>query len=199
MGTALNHDDLTRGNVLLADDGTVTVLDCAVANRFPRVQEMAVVAANLTHGSPGSHGRAGMAPSMSPSTSIASRRRRNSTAGAATCEKSSFPGETTLTGQPAATVPGWFRAGAGVTVTVTTVVVVVVVILVVAMLCGTRVVIETRRDRRRERRDEERLKASSGLPRGSRLTAIDPDGCTLVEIDPLPAPTPDARGKHGRR
>jgi Ser/Thr protein kinase RdoA (MazF antagonist) len=48
----LIHADLTKGNVLLAEDGTVTVLDFAVANRFPRVQELAVMAANLTHGSP---------------------------------------------------------------------------------------------------------------------------------------------------
>lgn len=49
---ALIHADLTKGNVLLGDDGTVTVLDFAVANRFPRVQELAVIAANLTHGAP---------------------------------------------------------------------------------------------------------------------------------------------------
>lgn len=47
---ALIHADLTKGNVLLAEDGAVTVLDFAVTNRFPRVQELAVVAANLTHG-----------------------------------------------------------------------------------------------------------------------------------------------------
>lgn len=52
LPAALIHADLTQGNVMLADDGTVTVLDFAVANQFPRVQELAVVAANLTHGSP---------------------------------------------------------------------------------------------------------------------------------------------------
>lgn len=52
LPVALIHADLTKGNVLLADDGGVAVLDFAVANRFPRVQELAVVAANLTHGSP---------------------------------------------------------------------------------------------------------------------------------------------------
>ncbi|MGW4527871.1 phosphotransferase [Amycolatopsis sp. NPDC004378] len=51
LPAALIHADLTKGNVLLADDGSVTVLDFAVANRFPRVQELAVIAANLTHGS----------------------------------------------------------------------------------------------------------------------------------------------------
>jgi Ser/Thr protein kinase RdoA (MazF antagonist) len=49
---ALIHADLTKGNVLLGPGGEVTVLDFAVANRFPRVQELAVIAANLTHGSP---------------------------------------------------------------------------------------------------------------------------------------------------
>lgn len=51
LPTVLNHGDLTKGNLLLADDGHVTVLDFAVANRLPRVQELAVIAANLTHGS----------------------------------------------------------------------------------------------------------------------------------------------------
>ena len=49
---ALIHADLTKGNVLIGPDGKVTVLDFAVANRFPRVQELAVIAANLTHGAP---------------------------------------------------------------------------------------------------------------------------------------------------
>lgn len=81
----------------------------------------------------------------------------------------------------------------------TTVVVIGVLILLVAMLCGTKILIEARRERRRERREEERTKTSTGLPRGSRLTAIDPDGCTLVEIDPLPAIAPDTPEKHDRR
>jgi Ser/Thr protein kinase RdoA (MazF antagonist) len=49
---ALIHADLTKGNVLIGPDGAVTVLDFAAANRFPRVQELAVIAANLTHGAP---------------------------------------------------------------------------------------------------------------------------------------------------
>ena len=49
---ALIHADLTKGNVLIGPDGEVTVLDFGVANRFPRVQELAVIAANLTHGAP---------------------------------------------------------------------------------------------------------------------------------------------------
>jgi Ser/Thr protein kinase RdoA (MazF antagonist) len=52
LPVTLIHADLTKGNVLLSEDGMVTVLDFAVANRFPRVQELAVIAANLTHGGP---------------------------------------------------------------------------------------------------------------------------------------------------
>ncbi|MDT7783526.1 MAG: Phosphotransferase enzyme family [Pseudonocardiales bacterium] len=52
LPVALIHADLTKVNVLIGQDGAVTVLDFAVANRFPRVQELAVVAANLTHGAP---------------------------------------------------------------------------------------------------------------------------------------------------
>lgn len=46
----LIHGDLTKGNVLITTAGTVTVLDFAVANRYPRIQELAVMAANLMHG-----------------------------------------------------------------------------------------------------------------------------------------------------
>lgn len=49
---ALIHADMTAGNVLLGPDGTVTVLDFALANRWPRLQEIAVIAASLLHGSP---------------------------------------------------------------------------------------------------------------------------------------------------
>lgn len=49
---ALIHADLTAGNVLLGSDGLVTVLDFALANRWPRLQEIAVIAASLLHGSP---------------------------------------------------------------------------------------------------------------------------------------------------
>lgn len=50
---ALIHGDLTQGNVLMCpEDEQVTVLDFAVATWAPRVQELAVIAANLTHGDP---------------------------------------------------------------------------------------------------------------------------------------------------
>ncbi len=50
---ALIHADLTSGNVLLSPDGEVTILDFALANRWPRLQDLAVIAASLMHGSPG--------------------------------------------------------------------------------------------------------------------------------------------------
>jgi Ser/Thr protein kinase RdoA (MazF antagonist) len=49
---ALIHADLTAGNVLLGPDGEITVLDFALANYWPRLQEIAVIAASLMHGSP---------------------------------------------------------------------------------------------------------------------------------------------------
>jgi Ser/Thr protein kinase RdoA (MazF antagonist) len=50
---ALIHADLTAGNVMLGPDGEITVLDFALANRWPRLQELAVIAASLMHGAPG--------------------------------------------------------------------------------------------------------------------------------------------------
>jgi Ser/Thr protein kinase RdoA (MazF antagonist) len=50
LPAALIHADLTAGNVLLGPDGEVTVLDFALANRWPRLQELAVIAASLLHG-----------------------------------------------------------------------------------------------------------------------------------------------------
>jgi len=46
----LVHGDLTKGNVLRSADGEIFLLDFAVANRYPRIQEIAVIAANLMHG-----------------------------------------------------------------------------------------------------------------------------------------------------
>ena len=53
LPVTLIHADLTAGNVLLGPDGELTVLDFALANRWPRLQELAVIAASLMHGSPG--------------------------------------------------------------------------------------------------------------------------------------------------
>jgi Ser/Thr protein kinase RdoA (MazF antagonist) len=53
LPVTLIHADLTAGNVLLGPDGELTVLDFALANRWPRLQELAVIAASLLHGSPG--------------------------------------------------------------------------------------------------------------------------------------------------
>jgi Ser/Thr protein kinase RdoA (MazF antagonist) len=50
---ALIHADLTAGNILLGPGGEITILDFALANRWPRLQELAVIAASLLHGSPG--------------------------------------------------------------------------------------------------------------------------------------------------
>ncbi|MCY9787132.1 phosphotransferase [Nocardiopsis sp. EMB25] len=47
---AFIHGDLTQGNVLIDDRGRVVVIDYAVATRHPRIQELAVAAANLTAG-----------------------------------------------------------------------------------------------------------------------------------------------------
>jgi Ser/Thr protein kinase RdoA (MazF antagonist) len=52
LPVTLIHADLTAGNVLLGPDGEITVLDFALANRWPRLQELAVIAASLLHGSP---------------------------------------------------------------------------------------------------------------------------------------------------
>src|SRR6202034_4462640 len=52
LPTTLIHADRAGGNVLLGPDGAITVLDFALANRWPRLQELAVIAASLLHGSP---------------------------------------------------------------------------------------------------------------------------------------------------
>lgn len=48
----LIHGDLTKGNVLADPTGSITLIDFSCADRHPRVQELAVIAANLTHGDP---------------------------------------------------------------------------------------------------------------------------------------------------
>jgi Ser/Thr protein kinase RdoA (MazF antagonist) len=41
---------MTKGNLIRSPAGPIAVLDFSVASRFPRIQELAVVAANLLHG-----------------------------------------------------------------------------------------------------------------------------------------------------
>jgi Ser/Thr protein kinase RdoA (MazF antagonist) len=41
------HGDLIKTNTILGDDGKVYVIDFAVSNTYPRIQELAVMAANL--------------------------------------------------------------------------------------------------------------------------------------------------------
>lgn len=43
------HGDFTKTNILKSDHGEIYVLDFSVANRYPRLQELAVIAANLLH------------------------------------------------------------------------------------------------------------------------------------------------------
>lgn len=43
------HGDFTKTNVLKGNDGKVYVLDFSVANWYPRIQELAVIVANLLH------------------------------------------------------------------------------------------------------------------------------------------------------
>lgn len=46
---AFVHGDFTKANVLKAEDGKIYILDFSVANWYPRIQELAVIAANLMH------------------------------------------------------------------------------------------------------------------------------------------------------
>jgi Ser/Thr protein kinase RdoA (MazF antagonist) len=46
---AFVHADFTKGNVLTDAAGQVYILDFSVSNWYPRIQEVAVVAANLLH------------------------------------------------------------------------------------------------------------------------------------------------------
>ena len=43
------HGDFTKTNVLKGDDGKIYILDFSVANWYPRIQELSVIAANLLH------------------------------------------------------------------------------------------------------------------------------------------------------
>lgn len=46
---AFVHGDLIKTNLVKADTGEIYVLDFSVANWYPRIQELAVIAANLLH------------------------------------------------------------------------------------------------------------------------------------------------------
>ena len=48
------HGDFTKANVMKGKDGKVYILDFSVANWYPRIQELAVIAANLLHEENGS-------------------------------------------------------------------------------------------------------------------------------------------------
>ncbi|MBI2047857.1 MAG: phosphotransferase [Parcubacteria group bacterium] len=48
------HGDFTKANVMKGKDGKIYVLDFSVANWYPRIQELAVIAANLLHEDGGS-------------------------------------------------------------------------------------------------------------------------------------------------
>lgn len=43
------HGDFTKSNVLKGDDGKIYILDFSVANWYPRIEELAVITANLLH------------------------------------------------------------------------------------------------------------------------------------------------------
>lgn len=47
---ALVHGDFTKANVLKGLDGKMHILDFSVSNWYPRIQELAVISANLLHG-----------------------------------------------------------------------------------------------------------------------------------------------------
>jgi len=43
------HGDFTKTNVLKGADGNIYILDFSVANWYPRIQELAIIVANLLH------------------------------------------------------------------------------------------------------------------------------------------------------
>ncbi len=46
---AFVHGDFTKANVLKGNDSKIYILDFSVSNWYPRMQELAVIAANLLH------------------------------------------------------------------------------------------------------------------------------------------------------
>lgn len=51
---AFVHGDIIKTNTIKGDDGKLYVIDFSVANQYPRIQELAVIAANLLHEKNGS-------------------------------------------------------------------------------------------------------------------------------------------------
>ncbi|HVT01366.1 MAG TPA: phosphotransferase [Patescibacteria group bacterium] len=49
LPTCFVHGDFTKSNVLKGTDGKIYILDFSVANWYPRIQELAVIGANLLH------------------------------------------------------------------------------------------------------------------------------------------------------
>ncbi|MCA9337498.1 phosphotransferase [Candidatus Saccharibacteria bacterium] len=49
LPTAFVHGDIIQTNTILGDDDKIYIIDFAVANIYPRIQELAVMAANLMH------------------------------------------------------------------------------------------------------------------------------------------------------
>jgi Ser/Thr protein kinase RdoA (MazF antagonist) len=43
------HGDFTKANVMKGEDGNIYILDFSVSNWYPRIQELAVITANLLH------------------------------------------------------------------------------------------------------------------------------------------------------
>lgn len=46
---AFVHGDFTKANIVKADNGDIYILDFSVSNWYPRIQELAVIVANLMH------------------------------------------------------------------------------------------------------------------------------------------------------
>lgn len=77
-----------------------------------------------------------------------------------------------------------------------------IVVLVVLSVAsgGAKIVIEARREQRRERRYTAWQTMTTQLPPGSRLRALEPDGSTVVEIGVRPGSgRTHTRNSRGRR
>ncbi len=56
LPTCFVHGDLIKTNIILGDDNKIYVIDFAVSNVYPRIQELAVMAANLMFNEQSSEG-----------------------------------------------------------------------------------------------------------------------------------------------